>query len=60
MSESVCPRAYLRNYTSAVFTIFVDVTLAMAMARSCPGSVEIRYVLPVSMDDDMFAHDGKE
>ena len=42
----VCPRSYLRNYTSDLHQIFVHVTY-MAVARSSSGGVVIRYVLPV-------------
>ena len=48
----VCPRSYLRNYTSDLHQFLC--MLPMAVARSS-GGVMVRYVLPV-MDDVMFAH----
>ena len=52
VSLCVCPRVYLRNYTSdkLVFTnFFVHVTYSMGLivTRSISGGVAIRYVLPV-------------
>ena len=43
---SVCPRAYLWNYTSDLHEIFVHVTY-VAVARSSSGTVAIFYVFPV-------------
>jgi len=43
---SVCPRAYLRNYTSDLYQACLHVT-CMAVARSSSGGVAIHYVLPV-------------
>ena len=45
----VCPRSYLRNYTSDLHEMFVHVTQTMAVARSFSGGAVIRYVgrLPV-------------
>jgi len=42
----VCPRSYLRNYTSDLHQFFVHVTY-MAVARSSSGGVVTCYVLPV-------------
>jgi len=42
----VCPRSYLRNYTSNLHQIFVRVT-AVAVARSSSGGIVMRYTLPV-------------
>jgi len=44
MSLSVCPRAYLRNYKSSLYQIFVQLP---ARARSFSGGVAICHVLPV-------------
>jgi len=41
----VCPRSYLRNYTSDLHLFLC--MLPMAVARSSPGGVVMRYVLPV-------------
>jgi len=41
----VCPRSYLRNYTSGLHQIFC--MLPTTVARSYSGGVVIRYVLPV-------------
>jgi len=43
----VCPRSYLRYYTSdLIFTDFLHMLL-MAVSRFSTGGVVIRYVLPV-------------
>ena len=42
----VCPRSYLRNYTTDLHQIFLY-SLPMSLARSCSGGVVICYVLPV-------------
>jgi len=42
----VCPRAYLRNYTSDLHCIFLCIN-SMAVAQSTAGGKELCYVFPV-------------
>jgi len=52
----ICPRSYLRNYTSNLHQIFVHVTYGLDSVLLWRIVIVIRYVTLGFMDDVIFAH----